>query len=144
MPHAARHDAPQPDDLRHTLTVREVEPLLAEAGVHGQRQGGSHQHGQGPPQGRMVANFPGTRPRRQPPPATRGSPGRAMIHRGDLTPGRFNNDILCDVVPTHSHLGARLPCTHLRRAHTASPGSDIDTVNHIEHVPLMPATFERH
>ena len=35
----ARHDAPQPDDIRHTLTVRDVEKLLADAGV--QR---SHRH----------------------------------------------------------------------------------------------------
>jgi hypothetical protein len=34
-----RHDAPQPDDLRHTLTVREVEVMFANAGV--QR---SHRH----------------------------------------------------------------------------------------------------
>ena len=34
-----RHDAPQPDDVRHTLTVRDVERVLAEAGV--QR---SHRH----------------------------------------------------------------------------------------------------
>src|SRR5438477_12583166 len=39
MSDTARHDAPQPDDLRHTLTVREVEALLANAGV--QR---SHRH----------------------------------------------------------------------------------------------------
>jgi hypothetical protein len=39
MPDTARHDAPQHDDLRHTLTVREVEALLANAGV--QR---SHRH----------------------------------------------------------------------------------------------------
>ena len=39
MPDTARHDAPQPDDARHTLTVREVEALLARAGV--QR---SHRH----------------------------------------------------------------------------------------------------
>jgi len=39
MPDTARHDAPQPDDHRHTLTVREVEVLLANAGV--QR---SHRH----------------------------------------------------------------------------------------------------
>ena len=39
MPDTARHDAPQPDDVRHTLTVREVEALLAIAGV--QR---SHRH----------------------------------------------------------------------------------------------------
>jgi hypothetical protein len=39
MPDIARHDAPQPDDVRHTLTVREVETLLANAGV--QR---SHRH----------------------------------------------------------------------------------------------------
>jgi hypothetical protein len=35
----ARHVAPQPDDVRHTLTVRDVEKLLADAGV--QR---SHRH----------------------------------------------------------------------------------------------------
>ena len=34
-----RHDAPQPDDVRHTLTVRDVERMLADAGV--QR---SHRH----------------------------------------------------------------------------------------------------
>ena len=39
MPDTARHDAPHPDDVRHTLTVREVETLLAKAGV--QR---SHRH----------------------------------------------------------------------------------------------------
>lgn len=39
MPDTARPDAPQPDDVRHTLTVREVETLLAKAGV--QR---SHRH----------------------------------------------------------------------------------------------------
>ena len=39
MPDTARHTAPQPDELRHTLTVREVEALLANAGV--QR---SHRH----------------------------------------------------------------------------------------------------
>lgn len=39
MSDTARHDAPQPDDLRHTLTVREVEVMLAQAGV--QR---SHRH----------------------------------------------------------------------------------------------------
>lgn len=39
MPDTPRHDAPQPDDHRHTLTVREVEVLLAQAGV--QR---SHRH----------------------------------------------------------------------------------------------------
>ena len=39
MSDTARHDAPQPDDVRHTLTVREVETLLANAGV--QR---SHRH----------------------------------------------------------------------------------------------------
>ncbi len=41
MSDAARHDAPQPDtvEARHTLTVREVEALLAQAGV--QR---SHRH----------------------------------------------------------------------------------------------------
>ena len=39
MSDTARHDAPQPDDVRHTLTVREVETLLATAGV--QR---SHRH----------------------------------------------------------------------------------------------------
>ena len=39
MPDTARHDAPQPDDVRHTLSVREVETLLAKAGV--QR---SHRH----------------------------------------------------------------------------------------------------
>ena len=39
MTDTARHDAPQPDDLRHTLTVREVETMMANAGV--QR---SHRH----------------------------------------------------------------------------------------------------
>jgi hypothetical protein len=39
MSDTARHDAPQPDEVRHTLTVREVEVLLANAGV--QR---SHRH----------------------------------------------------------------------------------------------------
>ena len=41
MSDTARHDAPQPDivEARHTLTVREVEVLLARAGV--QR---SHRH----------------------------------------------------------------------------------------------------
>ena len=41
MPDTARHDAPQPDNVeaRHTLTVREVEVLLTNAGV--QR---SHRH----------------------------------------------------------------------------------------------------
>ena len=39
MSDTARHDAPQRDDVRHTLTVRDVEVLLAEAGV--QR---SHRH----------------------------------------------------------------------------------------------------
>ncbi len=39
MPDIARHDAPQPDDVRHTLTVRDVEKLLAAASV--QR---SHRH----------------------------------------------------------------------------------------------------
>ncbi len=39
MPDTARHDAPQPDEVRHTLTVREVELLLTNAGV--QR---SHRH----------------------------------------------------------------------------------------------------
>ena len=34
-----RHDAPQPDEVRHSLTVRDVERMLAEAGV--QR---SHRH----------------------------------------------------------------------------------------------------
>ena len=39
MPDTARRDAPRPDDVRHTLTVREVEAMLANAGV--QR---SHRH----------------------------------------------------------------------------------------------------
>lgn len=39
MSDIARHDAPQPDDHRHTLTVRDVEALFANAGV--QR---SHRH----------------------------------------------------------------------------------------------------
>jgi len=39
MSDIARHDAPQPDDHRHTLTVREVEVLFANASV--QR---SHRH----------------------------------------------------------------------------------------------------
>ena len=39
MPDTARHDAPRPDDVRHTLTVREVDAMLANAGV--QR---SHRH----------------------------------------------------------------------------------------------------
>src|SRR5438105_8611493 len=39
MPDPARHGAPQPDEVRHTLTIREVETMLAEAGV--QR---SHRH----------------------------------------------------------------------------------------------------
>lgn len=39
MPDTARHVAPQPDDVRHTLTVREVETMLANAGI--QR---SHRH----------------------------------------------------------------------------------------------------
>jgi len=39
MTDTARHDAPQPDEVRHTLTVRDVESLLANAGV--QR---SHRH----------------------------------------------------------------------------------------------------
>jgi hypothetical protein len=39
MQDTARHSAPQPDEVRHTLTVRDVERLLAEAGV--QR---SHRH----------------------------------------------------------------------------------------------------
>lgn len=39
MEHTARHGAPQPDEVRHTLTVRDVEVLLAQAGV--QR---SHRH----------------------------------------------------------------------------------------------------
>jgi hypothetical protein len=39
MQDTARHGAPQPDSARHTLTVREVEALLAQAGV--QR---SHRH----------------------------------------------------------------------------------------------------
>jgi len=33
MDDIARHGAPQPDEVRHTLTVREVEAMLAEAGV---------------------------------------------------------------------------------------------------------------
>lgn len=39
MTDTARHVAPRPDDVRHTLTVREVEAMLASAGV--QR---SHRH----------------------------------------------------------------------------------------------------
>lgn len=39
MEDTARHSAPQPDEARHTLSVREVEVMLAEAGV--QR---SHRH----------------------------------------------------------------------------------------------------
>ncbi len=39
MEDIARHAAPQPDEVRHTLTVRDVEVLLAQAGV--QR---SHRH----------------------------------------------------------------------------------------------------
>ena len=39
MEDTARHAAPQPDEVRHTLTVRDVEVLLAQAGV--QR---SHRH----------------------------------------------------------------------------------------------------
>lgn len=39
MPDTARHDAPRPDEARHTLTVREVEALFVKAGV--QR---SHRH----------------------------------------------------------------------------------------------------
>lgn len=39
MTDAARQDMPQPDEARHTLTVREVEAMLAQAGV--QR---SHRH----------------------------------------------------------------------------------------------------
>lgn len=33
MQDTARHSAPQPDEVRHTLTVRDVERLLSEAGV---------------------------------------------------------------------------------------------------------------
>lgn len=39
MDDTARHGAPQPDEVRHTLSVREVEVMLADAGV--QR---SHRH----------------------------------------------------------------------------------------------------
>ena len=39
MNDAASHSTPQPDDVRHTLTVREVELLFAEAGIHR-----SHRH----------------------------------------------------------------------------------------------------
>jgi hypothetical protein len=39
MEDTARHGAPQPEEVRHTLTVRDVEALLAQAGV--QR---SHRH----------------------------------------------------------------------------------------------------